>query len=374
MPKFSAMLNLVEGSLEFEGRYFRFVPDKEPQISSDEIDINRCELKIEGRNNPVLAIYSRDLKDSHLVVLEDGLLSYLHQIGNRQAEPLLLKTKDTKQSYRLARFKPLLILLLLILVAPLFAFLAPGFFIDHLVSQEAEFKLRKYFEPDEIEKTKEGPVDQMIQTAADLMGARSGITSVAIKVRVSNDPEVNAFALPGGLILMNKGLLMDAQSLDEILGVLAHEMGHVAHRDSMRHLISQSGVLVGLMLASLVIGSDVAGVLQSGGNLAQLKFSRDQELAADTYAADLLARSGLSIRDFSNFMERLSQKDPLAKNGIDLSVLSTHPAGKSRVENLLRLSDLTSTRTNSSLPSQKIKLNFDLKELKAKLASDPVTN
>lgn len=139
----------------------------------------------------------------------------------------------------------------------------------------------------------------------------------------------NAFALPGAIIVITDDMVETAESTEEVLAVLAHEIGHVEHRHSMRHLLQDS--LVATLITSVT--SDAASLNVSVGGLptllAQTKYSRQFESEADGFAFKLLKRHNLSPAAFATFMERLAEN-----RGHDgpFAFLSTHPATAERIE------------------------------------------
>lgn len=138
----------------------------------------------------------------------------------------------------------------------------------------------------------------------------------------------NAFALPGGVIVITDAMVRATESPDEALAVLAHEIGHVEHRHTLRHLVQGSAVAVvvaTLTADAATLGGAVAGLPVV---LARAKYSRDFEREADTYAFELLKERGRSPESFAALMERLSRKD---ETGSD-SFLSSHPVTVARVE------------------------------------------
>ena len=82
---------------------------------------------------------------------------------------------------------------------------------------------------------------------------------------VSSDPAVNAFALPGGTIIINKGLILKAKSIEEVYGVIAHEISHVTQRHVMQNIISSLGVYMGVQL---LLG-DISGSTSSTGSFGR---------------------------------------------------------------------------------------------------------
>lgn len=150
-------------------------------------------------------------------------------------------------------------------------------------------------------------------------------TPIDIAVLHSRIP--NAFALPGGRIYVLSGLLEHARDADEVAGVLAHEMGHVAHRDGMRLLLqsSASSFLIGLLFGDVLGGGTL---VMLGRTLVDTAYSRDAEAAADAFAADLLLARGQSPKPLAEFLSRLSQE--FGGDEKRLAMLSSHPLTEDR--------------------------------------------
>lgn len=142
----------------------------------------------------------------------------------------------------------------------------------------------------------------------------------------------NAFALPGGRIVLLRGLLDFAESPDEIAGVLAHEMGHVVHRHGTEGIVHALGLtfFFGVMLGDM--GSGSIGLL--GETLVSNAFSREAETEADRSALETLGRAGLATGGLIQFFERL--KKELGDMPALLAVLSTHPRHEDRLEMFAR--------------------------------------
>lgn len=139
----------------------------------------------------------------------------------------------------------------------------------------------------------------------------------------------NAIALPGGAIVLTDAMVHEAESLDEIAAVLAHEIGHVERRHALRHLLQGSAVAVAA--ATLTADAASLGVAVAGlpTLLAQTKYSREFEAEADDYAFALLRQRGRSPEAFATLMERLGAKHEDKR--FDLGFLSTHPVTTERV-------------------------------------------
>jgi len=153
------------------------------------------------------------------------------------------------------------------------------------------------------------------------------------QVIVTDDDTLNAFALPGGLIMVTRGLLDALDSENEIAFVLGHELGHFKNRD---HLVSLGrSVLFQLTLSGIGLGGGVssAGLIEASGDLVSSAYDRDQEREADRFALQLLHAEYGHIGGAKTFLERLT-----AGALIDLfaSFAGSHPASAERIDDVLR--------------------------------------
>ncbi len=145
----------------------------------------------------------------------------------------------------------------------------------------------------------------------------------------------NAFALPGGQIILLSGLVDDAKSGDEVIGVLAHEIAHVVRRDPLQVSIKQTGTA---LLISLLVGDVFGGTVLSGvgSTVIESGYSRDAESASDIMAVTALNQLGLTARPLADFLSRLTESDPISAAIPEF--LSTHPSGENRADEIRRLS------------------------------------
>lgn len=140
---------------------------------------------------------------------------------------------------------------------------------------------------------------------------------------------VNAFALPGGRIILTKGLLERSQDGSEIAAVLAHEVAHVLHRHPMTGWIRQEGT--NLLLMAL-FGQDGTGSLAGAitGGLLNARYTREQEDRADRTAIDLLAKNGISSSGGAAFFDRLADGTTNSPFSGVLALMETHPGSEDR--------------------------------------------
>ena len=156
------------------------------------------------------------------------------------------------------------------------------------------------------------------------------------QVTVVDNPAVNAFAAPGGYIVVFRGLLEQTKAAEELAGVLAHELQHIIKRHSTRMLIQHAST--GLLLTALTGGgSDVATWgLEGARTLGILRYSRHYEEESDTEGIRMLVAAGIDTEGMITFFEALREKG--AETPEFLQYLSTHPSTVDRINRLQSLS------------------------------------
>jgi len=143
-------------------------------------------------------------------------------------------------------------------------------------------------------------------------------------VHIAQDDTPNAFALPGGIIVVHTGLIAATKSAEELAGVLAHEVQHVERRHSLRRVIKDMGLRGLWAFVTGDLGASVAG--QAALELTSLQFSRDDEREADAHGFDALVRAGINPAGMPAFFTTLGQ---VAGDSVP-AFLSTHPPSEDR--------------------------------------------
>ena len=140
---------------------------------------------------------------------------------------------------------------------------------------------------------------------------------VDITLHVLDHKMINAFAAPGGIVVLFRGLIDAADSPDEVAAVLAHEIGHVVNRDPTRNALRTTGSvgILGLLFGDFAGG---AVMLMLAERLVSAQYSQDAETKADEFAADTLSHAGLSPDALATFFTRLQ------KQGGDADALIGH--------------------------------------------------
>lgn len=213
------------------------------------------------------------------------------------------------------------------------AYILLGFAVDYIaprVSISTEQKLGKLISA-EFDKETRTPVESQLQQIVDELVKNSReLPPFTYKVYVEKSKKINAFALPGGSIVVFSALLKKVDSKNELAMVLAHELGHFYHRDHLRGL---GRGLVFLLISSVLFGTDssVNKVINNAVTNVQMSFSRAQEKAADLYALDLLNKTYGGVAGAIDFFEKMALNE---KWWPVFYVFSNHPYPKSRVRAL----------------------------------------
>ena len=154
----------------------------------------------------------------------------------------------------------------------------------------------------------------------------------AVHVAVVNFRPVNAFALPGGIMVFTRGLIDEAGSAEEIAGIAAHELGHLAHDHSTRALYRSFAValLIGVLFGDLTGGALAGGLAEW---LVNTGYSREAERDADAFALERLKAAGIGTQGLADFFARLEEKHG-SDGGPLFRLLSTHPPTAERLAHI----------------------------------------
>jgi Zn-dependent protease with chaperone function len=176
------------------------------------------------------------------------------------------------------------------------------------------------------------PASELVQQIVDRLKPHAKYPEMKFKVSVVEGSEVNAFALPGGQMVVYTGLIKEAKSAEQIAGVLAHEMSHA----TLRHGIERIGQSLGVVAAIQLLVGDVGGLLALGAQVAQTSiltsYSRTAETEADLEGVRMLHEAKIDPQAMADFFDMLKQKMGDLPDAV--AWISTHPQHETRVQNI----------------------------------------
>ena len=176
------------------------------------------------------------------------------------------------------------------------------------------------------ERAGRAALDKMMHRLSDAAQLRMPLTATVVR-----RSEANAITLPGARIYVFEGLIKAATNPDELAGVIAHEIGHVAHRDGTKSVLQAGGLslLFGMLLGDFIGGGAVVVVAKT---VLQSSYSRVQETAADAYGAELMNKAGGNARALGTMLAKIGKA---SQRG--MPILHGHPATSARIAAIDRL-------------------------------------
>ncbi len=210
----------------------------------------------------------------------------------------------------------------------------------NLVSVTDEIKLGREAQRQVRAQTPEvdGAVGAYVAGVGRQLAARAGGPRYPYSFSVADYREINAFALPGGPVWLNRGAMQAARTEAQLAGVLAHEIAHITQRHAAQQM-SKGIIANGLLglFGALLGNSGGARTAQTGAQLLaggyMMKFSRDDEREADRVGAQILRRAGWDPRGMLEFLQILRERQGRDPGSVEV-FLSTHPSPSERVEQL----------------------------------------
>ncbi len=151
-----------------------------------------------------------------------------------------------------------------------------------------------------------------------------------------NTNEFNAFALPGGYIYVNRGVAERSDNLAQFASVLAHEIGHVVERHSVKQMEQMQGANIGVTIGCVLLNACSSSIAQTGINVAGsaifAKFSRDDEREADAVGVDEMVRAGINPNGMPAMFQKLLSERQAQPGALD-TWFATHPLEEERIQN-----------------------------------------
>jgi predicted Zn-dependent protease len=229
----------------------------------------------------------------------------------------------------------------LLLIAAMIVALQSSSFSLELISVEQEIQVGRQAQ---AQMRKEQPELRDAVVTAYVRGLADRLVRVAhgpkypYSFTVANVREINAFALPGGAVWINRGVLQLAANESQVAGVLAHEIAHLAQRHTADQLTRVAIANWGLGLLGAMLGNTGgAGAAQVAGSYlasgAFLRFDRDEEREADKVGLTLLTRAGWDARGMIELFDILRRQQGRDPDSVD-AFFSTHPSPQERIAEL----------------------------------------
>jgi predicted Zn-dependent protease len=209
-------------------------------------------------------------------------------------------------------------------------------------------------------------INRYITVLGDSLAAVADTRDLEWHFYVVDSPEINAFALPGGFVFVNRGLIERVDSLDELAGVIGHEIGHVTQRHKVK--LQQKGEIaqIGTGLACVLTRActQAAGVgINAGEGAMFAKFSRDAEHEADSVGMIYVVKAGIDPRGMTSMFEKLLAERQRSPEKLEAWFI-THPMEEDRIGFTLDAIDKMDRKQLEALTRdtpnfRKFKLRFD---------------
>jgi predicted Zn-dependent protease len=213
------------------------------------------------------------------------------------------------------------------------------------VSQQQEVQLGQQ-ESAQIQQqlplVQDAVINQYVNTLGNQIASHTSRADLQWQFYVVNTDVVNAFALPGGIIYVNRGVLARADRMDELAGVMGHEIEHVVRRHSVKQMEQMQGANVGVALActltNICSNQAAATAINVGGTAIFAKFSRTDEVQADEGGFQNVMNAGISPEGMLSFFQKLLAEEQQSGGNSNVSSWFTdHPGTQDRIADIQRL-------------------------------------
>lgn len=205
------------------------------------------------------------------------------------------------------------------------------------VSQQQEIQMGQEYSQQinaQLPIVSDPEINRYINVLGDQIANLTGRADLPWRFYVVDSREVNAFAVPGGYIYVNRGLIERTTTMDELAGVLGHEIGHVVRRHSIKQMEKAQGANVGVTLACILTNICNSQIAQAGINIAGgavfARFSRQDELEADQEAIANTTKAGINPQGIVTMFQKL-MNERRSRPGAVEGWFSTHPLEEDRI-------------------------------------------
>lgn len=210
------------------------------------------------------------------------------------------------------------------------------------ISRQQELELGRQYAADinrQLPIVENAAVNRYINALGDEIAVH-GDREIDYHLYIVNSDIVNAFAVPGGHVYINRGLVEAADNMSELAGVIAHEIGHIEERHSVEQMERVQRANLGLNLAYILIGRTPSGLERAavdvGGGLVFSSYSRKAEDEADRVAVSLLVAAGMNPEGLVTFFDELLEQRSRKPSQLE-QWFSTHPLTEDRIQHVQRV-------------------------------------
>jgi len=222
------------------------------------------------------------------------------------------------------------------------------------IGKQAQLKVRK-----ETPQVKDPAAQAYVSRIGRRLAAHAAAEQYPFSFSIANYREVNAFALPGGPVWVNRGAIQAAGTESELAGVLAHEIAHISQRHAAQQLSNAMVTTLGLNLLNALLGNaggaaaaNIAARYVASG--AFLKFSRDDEQEADRVGVRIMTRAGWDPHGMIELMESIREQEKRDPSSVEI-FFSNHPSPKDRLALLAHVVPSRRSGTRDSAEFQAIR-------------------
>jgi predicted Zn-dependent protease len=182
-------------------------------------------------------------------------------------------------------------------------------------------------------------INQYVTSLGNQIASKTSRADLQWQFYVVNTDVVNAFALPGGIIYVNRGVLERADRMDELAGVMGHEIEHVVRRHSVKQMEQMQGANVGVALActltNVCSNQAAAAAINVGGTAIFAKFSRTDEIQADEGGFHNVMNAGISPQGMLSFFQKLLAEEQQGGSSSAVnSWFADHPGTQDRIQDI----------------------------------------
>ncbi|NUO63602.1 MAG: M48 family metalloprotease [Gemmatimonadaceae bacterium] len=206
------------------------------------------------------------------------------------------------------------------------------------ISQQQEVQMGQQYAQEinaQLPLVQDAELNRYINVLGDSISKLADSRNLDWHFYIVDSPEVNAFAVPGGYIYVNRGLIERTDRMDELAGAMGHEIGHVVKRHSVKQMEKQNaaslGVNVACVLTSVCNSQAAAAAINIGGAAVFAKFSREDEAEADQEGIKNVVRAGISPEGMPSLFQKLLDERRTKPDAVS-GWFASHPMEEDRIQ------------------------------------------